>query len=123
MLAKFLTETAPSHCLSSSDCRRYAPPSMSLKSSADKGLINLDVQMVPDVQTVQAGYESNWSQSFKKLQSFENRTLMTGDFRVQTDRDRLCWFIDIRGRLRRATGAARADCWARIGIAKPSLRR
>jgi hypothetical protein len=29
------------------------PAAMSMKSSADKGLIHLGVQMVPDVQTVQ----------------------------------------------------------------------
>jgi hypothetical protein len=49
--------------------------------------------MFADVQTV---YESNWFQSFetfKTFQPFKNRTLMTGDFRVQTNRDKLSRFI------------------------------
>ena len=40
--------------------------------------------------------ESNWFQSFqmfKTFQSFKNRKLMTGDFRVQTNRDELSRFI------------------------------
>jgi hypothetical protein len=63
-----------------------------MKSSADKGLIDFGVQMVPDVQTVQTVYESNWFQSFQTFQSFKNRTLMTGDFRPQ-NRDELSRFI------------------------------
>jgi hypothetical protein len=62
------------------------------ENSADNGLIDLGVKMVPDVQIVQAGYESNWRQSlqaFKTLQSFKNATLITGDFRVQSNRDEI----------------------------------
>jgi len=47
-----------------------------MKSSADKGLIDLGVQIVPEVQTV---YESNGFQSlqtFKTFQSFKESDAM-----------------------------------------------
>ena len=40
-----------------------------MRSSADNGLIDLGVQMVQDVQ---AGYESNWFQSFPTFETFQS---------------------------------------------------
>jgi len=101
--------------------RRHVLPSMSMKSSADKGLIHLGVQMVPDVQT---GYESKWFQSFQTFQSFKNRTLMTGDFRVQTNRDELSRFIGdsrpARGRESRP-GHLFLETVERLGVALQNL--
>jgi len=47
--------------------RRHAP--LPMRSSADNGVIDLGVQMVPDAQTI---YESNWFQSFHTFKTFQS---------------------------------------------------